>query len=162
MSSKYNVKVNTLFEFEFTEKDISSMDIVENSNSNYHLIHKHQSYQTKVIQNDFSSKSYTISVNGNSYQVAINDVLDMKIKEMGFSLGSSKQIHQIKAPMPGLLLDVHVKIGQQIKEDDPLFILEAMKMENSILSPRDGVIKSISAVKGTTVDKGELLIEFEK
>ncbi|MEW7277078.1 acetyl-CoA carboxylase biotin carboxyl carrier protein subunit [Aquimarina sp. 2201CG1-2-11] len=162
MSSTYNVKVNSLSEFEFTEQDISEMDIIKDSNSSYHLIHNHQSYQTKIVKRDFASKKYTISVNGNSYQVAIHDILDMQIKEMGFSLGSSKQIHQIKAPMPGLLLDVHVKIGQQIKEDDPLFILEAMKMENSILSPRDGVIKSISAVKGTTVDKGELLIEFEK
>ncbi|MCL4125038.1 UNVERIFIED_CONTAM: hypothetical protein GTU68_001507 [Idotea baltica] len=63
--------------------------------------------------------------------------------------------------MPGLILEVKVKIGQEVKEDDPLLILEAMKMENVITSPRDGIIKSVTAIKGNTVEKGILLIEFE-
>jgi biotin carboxyl carrier protein len=54
-----------------------------------------------------------------------------------------------------------VKPGDQVSVDTPLLILEAMKMENSILSPREGIIKSVSGGKDTTVDKGELLIEFE-
>lgn len=162
MNSKYNTKVNTLFEFEFTEEEISDIDIIKSSNTKYHLIHNHKSYQTKIIKEDFITKNYSVNVNGTLYQVSIENLLDMKIKEMGFSVGSSKQVDAIKAPMPGLLLDIHVTAGQTIRENDPLFILEAMKMENSILSPRDGVIKSISAIKGATVDKGQLLIEFEK
>ena len=63
--------------------------------------------------------------------------------------------------MPGLILEISVVVGQTVKENDPLLILEAMKMENSFLSPRDGVIKSIAAIKGDAVDKGQLLIEFE-
>ena len=54
-----------------------------------------------------------------------------------------------------------ISFGQEVKEDDALLILEAMKMENVLTAPRDGVIKSISASKGDAVDKGELLIEFE-
>ena len=63
--------------------------------------------------------------------------------------------------MPGLILDIHVKEGQEVKEDDALLILEAMKMENVLTSPRDGIIKSISVSKNDTVDKNQLLIEFE-
>jgi biotin carboxyl carrier protein len=63
--------------------------------------------------------------------------------------------------MPGLILDIHVRIGQAVNEDDPLLILEAMKMENVITSPRDGIIKNISVRKSDTVDKNQLLIEFE-
>jgi biotin carboxyl carrier protein len=63
--------------------------------------------------------------------------------------------------MPGLILDINVKIGQKVKEDDPLLILEAMKMENVLTSPRDGIIKSISVSKGDAVNKNQLLIEFE-
>jgi biotin carboxyl carrier protein len=63
--------------------------------------------------------------------------------------------------MPGLILEINVVVGQTVKENDPLLILEAMKMENSFLSPRDGVIKSIAVIKGDAVDKGQLLIEFE-
>ncbi len=162
MSNKYSTKVNDHLEFEFTEKDISSKDILKTFNTNYNILHEHKSIQTEIVKEDFTKKSYSVKVNGTIYNVTINDVLDQKIKEMGFSLGSSKQVDVIKAPMPGLLLDIHVSEGQNIKEDEPLLILEAMKMENSILSPRDGVIKSISATKGDTVDKGQLLIEFEK
>jgi biotin carboxyl carrier protein len=63
--------------------------------------------------------------------------------------------------MPGLILSVDVKIGQEVKEDDSLLVLEAMKMENVLTSPRDGIIKSISITKGETVNKNQLLIEFE-
>jgi biotin carboxyl carrier protein len=54
-----------------------------------------------------------------------------------------------------------VKEAQEVKEDDPILILEAMKMENVINSPRDGVIKSIKVNQGDTVEKNALLIEFE-
>jgi biotin carboxyl carrier protein len=70
-------------------------------------------------------------------------------------------VNAIKAPMPGLILEISVVVGQEVKENDNLIILGAMKMENSFLSPRDGVIKSISVAVGDAVDKGQLLIEFE-
>jgi biotin carboxyl carrier protein len=63
--------------------------------------------------------------------------------------------------MPGLILEISVVVGQEVKENDNLIILGAMKMENSFLSPRDGIIKSISVAVGDAVDKGQLLIEFE-
>ena len=87
--------------------------------------------------------------------------MDALIKAMGFEVGASKVIDNIKAPMPGLILDIMVKPGDEVSVNTPLLILEAMKMENSIVSPRDGVIKSVTGTKGSTVDKGELLIEFE-
>jgi biotin carboxyl carrier protein len=63
--------------------------------------------------------------------------------------------------MPGLILEIRVKEGDAVSEDSPLLILEAMKMENVITSPREGVIKSISVKVGETVDKKQLLISFE-
>ncbi|WP_025664170.1 acetyl-CoA carboxylase biotin carboxyl carrier protein subunit [Aquimarina megaterium] len=160
MSSTYKVSVNTIFDFEFTEEDISKIDMVSNSKSTHHILQNNKSFHTEIVQSDFDTKKYTVKVNNNSYQVDITNELDTRIAAMGFSIGSSKQVNAIKAPMPGLLLDVQVEIGQEVKEDDPLLILEAMKMENIILSPRDGVIKSISATTGDAVDKGQLLIEF--
>ncbi|PKV51970.1 biotin-dependent enzyme [Aquimarina sp. MAR_2010_214] len=160
MSSVYKVKVNKVFDFELTEEDISKIDMVSNSKSTHHILQNNTSFHTEIVQSDFNSKKYTVKVNNNSYQVNITNELDTRIAAMGFSIGSSKQVNAIKAPMPGLLLDVQVEIGQEVKEDDPLLILEAMKMENLILSPRDGVIKSITATTGDAVDKGQLLIEF--
>lgn len=160
MSSIYKVKVNALFEFEFTKEDILKTDTVIDRESTHHLLQNNKSYNIDIIKSNFNTKTYTVKVNNNDYQVSIADALDIRIAAMGFSIGSSKQVNAIKAPMPGLLLDVQVEIGQEIKENDPILILEAMKMENIILSPRDGVIKSISATTGDAVDKGQLLIEF--
>ena len=70
-------------------------------------------------------------------------------------------VNDIKAPMPGLILEVNVKEGDEVKEGDYLLVLEAMKMENALTAPRDAVIKSISVEKGQTVEKNQLLIEME-
>ena len=92
---------------------------------------------------------------------SIKNELDQLIDKMGFSLSSVKHIDNIKAPMPGLILEVSVTPGQEVKEDDPLLILEAMKMENVITSPRHGTIKGVSVTQGEAVQKNQLLIEFE-
>ncbi|MEM7382618.1 MAG: acetyl-CoA carboxylase biotin carboxyl carrier protein subunit, partial [Bacteroidota bacterium] len=81
--------------------------------------------------------------------------------QMGFALGSAKDVSSIEAPMPGLILDISVSEGQEVNEGDPLLILEAMKMENVITSPRNGVVKSVPISQGETVEKKHLLIEFE-
>ncbi len=161
MSEKFKVKVNKTFEFELTAKDVSGIDALKTSDAEYHVINDHTSYHSEILESDFNKKQYTVKVNNTNYQVDIVNALDVQIAEMGFSLGSSKQVNAIKAPMPGLLLDIHVESGQEVKEDDPLLILEAMKMENVIVSPRDGVIKAVSVSKGNAVDKGQLLVEFE-
>lgn len=91
----------------------------------------------------------------------IQNELDQLIEDMGLSLGSAQQVNDIKAPMPGLILEVNVQEGDQVTEGQYLLVLEAMKMENTLTAPRDGVVKSISVQKGDTVDKNELLIEME-
>ena len=161
MSNIYKVKVNNSSEFDITQDQVSNLDSINISDSKSHILQNNIPFQTEITEANFNSKEYTVKVNNNTYSVAISDALDTLIKDMGFTVGSSKLVNTIKAPMPGLILDINVTIGDAIKENHPLLILEAMKMENSILSPRDGVIKSISVTKGEAVDKGQLLIEFE-
>lgn len=67
----------------------------------------------------------------------------------------------IKAPMPGTILSIQVSVGQAVKKNDVLCILEAMKMENEIVTPRDGVVASVSASKGSSVNAGDLLVSLE-
>ena len=66
----------------------------------------------------------------------------------------------VEAPMPGTILDVKVQVGATVKAGDVLCILEAMKMENEILAPQDGTVKSI-VTKGTTVNTGDVLVGLE-
>lgn len=64
----------------------------------------------------------------------------------------------IAAPMPGTILDIKVSEGQTVKSGQILLILEAMKMENEIVAPKDGVISKIHTTKATTVNSGDPLI----
>ncbi|MDH7448103.1 acetyl-CoA carboxylase biotin carboxyl carrier protein subunit [Aquimarina sp. 2201CG14-23] len=161
MSTTYKVKVNKDFEFTISDTDSSNADIVNTSESQFHLLHNNQSHDAEIVTSDFNTKKYTVKVNANTYHVDIANPLDGMISEMGFSIGASKQVNSIKSPMPGLIIDIQVEVGQTVKEDDYLLVLEAMKMENIITSPREGVIKSIAVTTGEAVDKGKLLIEFE-
>lgn len=67
----------------------------------------------------------------------------------------------INAPMPGNIVNVLVKAGDQVTKGQVLLILEAMKMENEIMSPRDGVIAGVHVNKGDSVDSGKLLVSIQ-
>lgn len=161
MSNGYKVNVNDTFHFDVEKKHVSQLDEVSVETNKFHILHENTPYKAEIVTSDFNQKSYTVKVNNNTYTVAISNPLDILIKEMGFEVGLTKQVNFIKAPMPGLILEISVMVGQEVKENDNLIILGAMKMENSFLSPRDGTIKSISVAMGDAVDKGQLLIEFE-
>ncbi len=158
----FNVNVNSNIELNITSEAVSKLDAIKISESKYHILHNNKSYISEITTSDFNSKSYEVKINNNTYNIKIKNPLDLLINDMGFSLSSAKHIDSIKAPMPGLILEINITVGQTVKEDDALLILEAMKMENVLTSPRDGIIKSISVKKGDAVDKGSLLIEFEK
>lgn len=161
MSKNYKVKVNQKFSFSFEKEEIDSLDIQKASENSYHVLWQDKSHKAFISSTDFNSKSYHIKVNGNKYAVKISNELDLLIEEMGLSLGSSQQINDIKAPMPGLILNVNVNEGDQVEEGDYLLVLEAMKMENTLTAPRDGKVKAIHVKKGESVDKNALLIEME-
>ena len=161
MSIGYKVNVNDTFHFDVEKKSVSQLDAVSVETNKFHILHENTPYKAEIVTSDFNQKSYTVKVNNNTYTVVISNPLDILIKEMGFEVGLTKQVNFIKAPMPGLILEISVVVGQEVKENDNLIILGAMKMENSFLSPRDGFIKSISVAMGDAVDKGQLLIEFE-
>lgn len=157
----YKIKVNATHSFDLSKETVETIDAIKTASNNYHILQDNTSIKAAIIRSDFHKKSYSIKVNNNVYEVDINDAIDQQIETLGFEIGASKQIDEIKAPMPGLILEISVNEGQEVKENDALLILEAMKMENVINSPRDGIIKSIRVQQGKTVDKNALLIEFE-
>ena len=157
----YKIKVNNTHSFDISREDINKLDAIETTSNQFHILQRNNSIKASVLESDFNNKRYTIKVNNNTYDVDINDDLDQLIVALGFEVGLAKQVNEVKAPMPGLILEINVSEGQNVKEDDALLILEAMKMENVITSPREGTIKSIKVKQGETVDKNSLLIEFE-
>ena len=81
-------------------------------------------------------------------------------KRAGISTEASVQ-KNLRAPMPGLIVEIKVEVGQTVAKDDALIVIEAMKMENVLKAPADGTVKSISVAKTASVEKGDVLLEFE-
>ncbi|MBQ6527212.1 MAG: biotin/lipoyl-binding protein, partial [Clostridia bacterium] len=67
----------------------------------------------------------------------------------------------VKAPMPGTILDVKVKVGDTVKNGQAICVLEAMKMENEIPATQDGKVTSVLATKGASVNTGDILVTIE-
>jgi len=161
MKNNFKVKVNSKWELAISREEVLSLDVVKLKENKYHLLEDHQSYQGEIVDSNFNNRDYAVKVNGTVYNISVENQLDQLIKNMGFSTGSSKNVKLIKAPMPGVVLSVNVEVGQEVLEDESLLVLEAMKMESSLVSPSSGVVKSIEVASGETVEKGQLLIEFE-
>ena len=143
------------------KREVAVLDVVKIGSSNFHLLHDYKAYSISLLESDLLNKRLKIVVNGNTYDIKIEDEYDQQVNKMGLLAGTSQKVNSIMAPMPGLIIDVMVREGQEILEGTPLLVLSAMKMENIIVSQGDGIIKSIAIKKEDTVEKGQVLIEIE-
>lgn len=141
--------------------DQSQYDIIRISDDQLHVLYNNKSYVATIIEKDVQLKQYTIDIEGQRFQVALKDELDMQIDQMGMNKATNVHIKELRSPMPGLILDIMAKDGMEINQDDKLFTLEAMKMENIIKSPLATTIAKVHVTKGEKVDKGQLLVTFE-
>lgn len=141
--------------------EVDTLDSIKIDENNLHVLDGNHAYKVSVLHADFLNKTLSLSVNGNSYNLKIEDEYDQRVKKMGLLAVSAQKLNSIKAPMPGLIVDVMVERGQEISEGTPLLVLSAMKMENIILSQGEGVVKSIEVKKDDAVEKGQLIIEME-
>jgi biotin carboxyl carrier protein len=159
-AAEFHVKVNG-FEFHFTKDQIHDMDVFQKDNGHYHLIKDYQSYTGIVIRSDASGKNQVIQIDGEYQNVQVKDPLDQVLDKMGYSATTGKHLKEIKAPMPGLVLQLNVTEGQEVKEGDKILILVAMKMENLIAIHADATIKKINIKAGQAVEKGQVMIELD-
>lgn len=136
------------------------VDAQEIESGYLHVLHENKSYRVDVVE--YSQEKAIIKVNGRTYELEMKDEMDLLLEKMGMAKGAGVGIQELKAPMPGMVLDVMVKPGDELAKDVPMLVLEAMKMENVLKSPADGlVVQSVYAEKGTAVEKNEILIVFE-
>ena len=70
-------------------------------------------------------------------------------------------LYQVKAPLPGIIMQLKVKVGDEVKRGDTLLVYEAMKMENKLASEREGIVKSIKVNAGDSILQGDVLLEIE-
>lgn len=158
-SEVYKVKVNE-FDFSFTREQIDAMDFTHKSSREYNIIKDSRSVNASLIEANATAKRQKLEVDGETFDIHIKDELDQMLDQLGFNAVAGKQLKEVKAPMPGLVLEVNVTEGQEVKEGDKILILVAMKMENSIMIQGDATIKKINVKAGQPVEKGQVLVEL--
>ena len=116
-------------------------------------------------------KKYNVTVNGTAYEITLEAVDAADVKAAPAAAPSPAPAapvaapvaapaaggESVTAPMPGTILAVNVQNGAAVKKGDVLMILEAMKMENEIISPVDGTVTSVNTSKGSAVETGAVL-----
>jgi biotin carboxyl carrier protein len=162
MPDKNSITVNSNdFEYCIAAAEMDDAEIIQTAPLEFNLLQNNRSVSAKIIHADIASKKITVEISGEIFNVVIKDELDIMLDKMGFNLASNKQVKEIKAPMPGKVLEIAVCCGQTVMEGDKMLILEAMKMENAITINTAATIKTIAVTAGQTVEKGQLLIELE-
>ena len=156
------------FEITFENKNMGTLngkpfewDIVEEKPGRFHILKNNKSYTAEIVSADIAEKKCTIKVNGNNYSFELKDRFDELLKNLGMDKLVGASVKEIKAPMPGLVLNILVKVGDSVKKGDAILVLEAMKMENNIKSQTDGTVKKIAVEKGNAVEKNQVMVLFE-
>ena len=138
----------------------AAYDLKEIKPGSYHLLYKGQSFEIEVLQSSIAEKKHQFTINGKKVEAELSDKFDALLKELGMDAGSAQKVGDLKAPMPGLVVDIPVKEGDVVKKGDTLVILEAMKMENALKAVGDAVVKKINVKKGQAVEKNTLLVQM--
>jgi len=132
-------------------------DLVRLGNNRYSLIIGGRSHEIGV---EHLPDGYAISRGARSASFRVEDYELAKIKKAA-GIDVSRKIKNLPAPMPGLIVNIQCAPGDEVKKGDPLLVMEAMKMENEIKSPLTGKIKAINVAPRQSVDKGQVMVEFE-
>jgi biotin carboxyl carrier protein len=144
----------------FQNKEVD-FDLKDIRPGTFHLLLNNKSFNVEVIESDLKTKHYKLLVNNKIFTVSLKDKLDDLLHELGMDMTGASKVNDLKAPMPGLVLDILVHEGEKINKGGTLIVLEAMKMENALKAIADATVKKISVKKGTTVEKNQVLIQLE-
>jgi biotin carboxyl carrier protein len=125
----------------------------------YLLKHENKIYQVFVSPNETTNEPFQVSVGEKDFEIKLTDP-----KRMRHSVSAGENeggAAEIKTAMPGKVVRVLVEQGAEIKQGDGVLIVEAMKMQNEMKAPKDGIVKEIRAAEGETVSAGDILAIIE-
>lgn len=139
----------------------STLDVLRTGSHSWHVLYNHKTYLVHLIDYDKTTKKVKVSINNKVTSFTIKTELDNLLHSLGLDKMNAQKMQDLKAPMPGLIVDIKVKEGQAVQQGDPLLVLEAMKMENVIKATGSATVKSIKVNTKDKVEKNAILIEFE-
>lgn len=121
----------------------------------YSLIINGQSYEVAVDDND---ELYQVMLKSTLYEVKVEDERTRRLA--GLIGGSNTIVGEvlIKAPMPGVIVSIPVQEGQKVAKEDIVVVLESMKMQNEFKTPKDGIVSSVRVSPGDKVDQNAIMV----
>ncbi len=167
--SKHNFQVSSggaVFKINLDHEHIDvdgekiSLDIEKLPDGRYSIIIDNKVYTCELINLDIEAKEITLRINQSLMDFKIKSDMDLLLEKMGIDQKADARTKKISAPMPGLILELLVNEGDEVKAGTPLVILEAMKMENVIKAQGDGTVQKLLVKKGESVEKNQVLIQF--
>lgn len=139
----------------------ATVDVLQTDTQSWHVLYNNKTYLVHLIEYDKTTKQVKVSINNKTTSFTIKTELDNLLHSLGLDKINVQKMQDLKAPMPGLIVDVKVKEGQVVQQGDALLVLEAMKMENVIKATGSATVKSIKVNAKDKVEKNTILIEFE-
>lgn len=139
----------------------SIIDVLQTDAHSWHVIYQDKTYIIHLIEYDKNAKQVKVSINNKVTSFILKTELDNLLHSLGLDKVNTQKMQDLKAPMPGLIVDIKVREGQAVQQGDPLLVLEAMKMENIIKATGSATVKSIKVNAKDKVEKNAVLIEFE-
>lgn len=115
----------------------------------------------KIDNVTYDGSSIEFSMNGVWHSVDVKDEQELLLDRLGFKTNNSAAEGILNAPMPGKILDIMVGDGDTVEKDQPLVILEAMKMENELKAPISGTVSSVFAETGQSLEKNTPILEIK-
>jgi biotin carboxyl carrier protein len=140
------------------DNEVLGVDMVPVAAEVYSLLVDGRSHEIQVRGN---GGNYQVFYGSRHYDVTVEGERARLMRSLTATAQSQEKTREIKAPMPGLVVKVEVREGEEVKPGDGLVVVEAMKMENEIRAHRKGVIRNIFIKEGMTVDQGQTLVVME-
>lgn len=132
-----------------------SVDFLPMGPSFYSMIMDYRSIEAAI---DEHHGDYSVLMRGRMYEGSVMDErAQLLLSRQGGKVADTGEI-SIQAPMPGLIVEISVAEGQEVKEGQTIIILESMKMQNELKAPRDGVVQRISVTPGQSVEQKRVLM----
>jgi biotin carboxyl carrier protein len=124
----------------------------------YTLLVDGRSFEAHVSEDE---DLYKVLIQGTLYSAEVIDEREKRLREAGGEVATANGDFVLDAPMPGLVVKVPVKVGDEVKTGDVLVILESMKMQNELKSPQEGRVSEVFIEEGASVEKRDALMVIE-
>jgi biotin carboxyl carrier protein len=154
-NEKYEVEIKRDNEKVFAKIDGREYEIEANEVEPNLYLFKHNNQ----IHEIYASPNGIVNVGNNQLEVKIID--PKRLRSTGNSDANTEGIVEIKTAMPGKIVRILVEEGQEVSHGEGIIVVEAMKMQNEMKSPKDGIVKSIKVEESATVNAGDVLVVIE-